>query len=204
MLRDLVVGQPPQAAVLSRTIGRKRLKPGPPSAGSSANRKLPRQKRLRATVPSGWPSTARNDARRAVGLRHALHEHQKVPVRIGIDGARPQRVLAQRHGVVVGVVVGRAPFARSPSARRRRRCADIGRSPAASPSCGLGGRCDGSLRDHARQVAGRRGPLLDRSCGARLLGMLNVEPLVARRRLRRRRRACTSRSRNGRPILKAK
>jgi hypothetical protein len=33
-----------------------------------------------------------NDARRVVRLRDALHDHQDVPVRVGIDGARAQRV----------------------------------------------------------------------------------------------------------------
>ena len=88
----------------SRTIGRKRLKPGPPSAGSCANRKLPRQKRLRATVPSGWASTARAEpaAPPVCGMR--LHDHQHVPVRIGEEGARAQRLLRQPDGVKVGLV----------------------------------------------------------------------------------------------------
>ena len=43
----------------------------------------------------------------AARFRHALHQHHHMAVGIGVDGARPQRLLRQRHGVEIGVVVGR-------------------------------------------------------------------------------------------------
>ena len=57
--------------------------------------------------PVGLRVDGEEDARRAVDLRHAPHQHQHVAVRIGVDGARPQRLLLQRHGVEIGVVVAR-------------------------------------------------------------------------------------------------
>ena len=71
VVRELRVLEAPElaASAPSRTTGRKRLKPALPSAGSIAKRKLPRQKRLRATVPSGWPSTASRTPPASAGLR---------------------------------------------------------------------------------------------------------------------------------------
>src|SRR5262249_34956651 len=51
------------------------------------------------------PVDGENDTRRVVRLRHAPHNHQYVPVRVGKDGSRPQRLLPERHGIIISVVV---------------------------------------------------------------------------------------------------
>jgi hypothetical protein len=43
----------------------------------------------------------------SVRLGHAPHQHENVPVRIGVHRARTQRLLGERHSVEVGVVVVR-------------------------------------------------------------------------------------------------
>jgi hypothetical protein len=73
-----------------------------PDAGSAQTGSC-RARSACATVPSGWPSTA-ECAGCVLRLRDAAHDHQDVPIRIGIGGA-PQRVSPQRHGIVIGVVV---------------------------------------------------------------------------------------------------
>ena len=74
-----------------RTSGRKAFQPGPALFSREANRKVPSQKRLRPTLPSGWPSTASSMPARRRGLRHPFHQHQHVAVGIGVHRARPQR-----------------------------------------------------------------------------------------------------------------
>ena len=118
---------------LSRTIGRKRLNPGLAERGILREQEIAAPETLARDRPVGLRVDGENDARRVVRLRHALHQHQQVPVRIGVHGPGAQRVLVQRHRIKIGVVVGRRACARFRNGRRRRRSANTSRTPARVP-----------------------------------------------------------------------
>ena len=134
-------------------------------------------------------------------FRHALHQHQNVAVGIGVNGARAQRLLRQRDGVEIGVVVARRHAHGRRYGRRRRRPANIRRTSSGASASAAGGAAGGvaaarpaaagqtcsSTAELARRARRRRGDrrdfLFGRRRRARDLGMLDVEPLVALRRL---------------------
>src|SRR4029077_11426223 len=53
------------------------------------------------------PVDGEEDAGSVAGLWHALDENENVPVGVGVDGAWTQAVLAERHRVVIRIVVVR-------------------------------------------------------------------------------------------------
>ena len=138
------------------------------------------------------------DARRAVRFRHATHQHQHVAVGVGVYRARAQRLLCQRHGVEIGVVVARAHGAGMDDvadvaqifAKIRRRLR-LRRRRLRRRSCGrLGRRLRAAKQTRAaaesprwRSGGCRRDILFGRRRRTRDLGMFDVEPLVALRRL---------------------
>ena len=89
------------------------LEPGAAERGILREQEIAAPEALARDRPVGLRVDGEDDARRVVGLRHAPHQHQQVPVRIGVHGPRAQRVLVQRHRIIIGVVVGHR---RSPGA----------------------------------------------------------------------------------------
>ena len=205
IFRDFRVGQPPQRAVLLAHDRPEVLEAGAAERGIVREQEIAAPKTLARDRPVGLGVDGEEDARRAVRLRHAPHQHQDVPVRIGIHGSRAQRLLGQRHGIKIGVVVAR----RRPHGSGMDDVADgranIRRTIAASPSGFGAARRQRALRRGESSRRGRLGKHLQqagdgagggsgsgpaRRCvrlfGRRrrtgLLGMLNVEPLVALRR----------------------
>ena len=208
VFRDFGIGQPPQSAVLLAHDRPETLEAGAAERGIVHEQEIAAPKSLARDRPVGLRVDGEEDTRRAVRLRHALHQHQNVPVRIGIHGPRAQRRLRQRHGVKIGVVVVRRHAHRSGMddvadvpqiVGEGRRCPQwlrfgAGGFAAGAVGCGCGSGCDrenncnrlGVAPARARRRCGvllRRGVLLGRRRWTGDLGMLDVEPLIALRRL---------------------
>ena len=75
--------------------------------GNCRARSVPRHRPIRL------PVDGEKDTCCLARLRNAFHEHQDVSIRIGVDRSGTQRVLRERHRVVIGIVVaeGRSSIA---------------------------------------------------------------------------------------------
>ncbi len=149
------------------------------------------------------------DAGLAVLLRHQMHQHQHMAIGVGIDRAGMQRLAGQRHRIEIGVVVGRDHahragvddvadvtqiFGEIGRALRRLRLGlcrllrDLRRG-----GLRIGRRLRTEDAEQLRRLGwrrssgcGRRGigvHLLGRRRRTRHLGVLDIEPLIAFRRL---------------------
>src|SRR5205085_2345722 len=103
--RDLVVAEAPQVAVLLAHDRPEVLEPGAAESGILREQEIAAPEALARNSPVGLRIDREEDAGSVASLRHALREHQEMPVRIGIDGAGTQRVLVERHRIIIGVVV---------------------------------------------------------------------------------------------------
>ena len=106
ILRDLGNVQPPQAAVLVAHDRPEALEAGAAERGILREQEVAAPEALARDRAVGLRVDGEDHAGRVIGLRHAPHQHQQMPVGIGVDGPRPQRLLVQRHRIEIVVVVG--------------------------------------------------------------------------------------------------
>src|SRR4029077_13225984 len=103
---DFVIGQPPQGAILFAHDWPEVLEPRATQRRVLREQEVAAPETLARDRSVRLPIDSEEDTRRLARLRYAPREHQQVSIGIGVHGSRAQRVLRQRHRVVVGVVVG--------------------------------------------------------------------------------------------------
>ncbi len=105
MLRDLVIGQPPQPAVFAADDRPEMLKPGTAKRRILSKQEISPPKSLARNRPVGLRIDGKYDARGVARLGYSLSNHQSVPVGIGVHRSRAKCFPRQRNVIIIGVVV---------------------------------------------------------------------------------------------------
>ncbi len=106
IFRNFSIGQAPQGAIALAHDRPEFLEAGASERGILHIQEVSAPETLARHRAVGLRIDGEKDAGRIGRLRQALGQNQNVPERIGIDGTRAQRLLRQRHRIIIGVVIG--------------------------------------------------------------------------------------------------